>query len=249
MIVAIDGPAGSGKSSVARAVARSRGLVYLDTGAMYRSVALAALGEGVPLDDAEALTALAERCEVEFANAPDGSQRVLLNGSDVTDAIRTPAVDAAVSSASRVAGVRAVMVGRQRAIAEAAGVVAEGRDTGTVVFPGAGVKVFLTASPEVRAHRRAVQNRLRARNAARAGSPSGKPAASTADPGAPDSAPDEAAVLASIVARDEADSTREVSPLAVAPGAVSIDTSDMSFDEVVARICELVDRAEEEVPR
>ena len=225
MIVAIDGPAGSGKSSVARAVARSRGLVYLDTGAMYRSVALAALEEGVPLDDAAALTALAERCEVEFANAADGSQRVFLNGVDVTDAIRTPAVDAAVSSVSRVPGVRAVMVERQRAIAQAAGVVAEGRDTGTVVFPGACVKVFLTASPEVRAHRRTEQNRHRAEGSAEAC--------------------DEAAILASILARDAADSTREVSPLAVAPGAVTVDTSDMAFDEVVARVCELVDRAGE----
>ncbi len=220
MIVAIDGPAGSGKSTVARAIARDCGFIYLDTGAMYRCVALRALEEDVLLDDAARLEALARALDVAFGRAADGSQTVLADGRDVTDAIRTPAVDAAVSEVSAHPGVRSVMVERQRSLAGTGDAVAEGRDVGTVVFPEAEVKVFLTASPEARARRRADQNRLRA-------------------PGLREGA-DEARVLAAIVERDRADSSRAVAPLAAAPDAVAIDSSGLDVEEVVSRVEALV---------
>ena len=144
MKVAIDGPAGAGKSTVAKAVAQGRGFVYLDTGAMYRSVALLALEGDVDLADEAALAAIAESIELAFVPAADGGQRVLVGGRDVTSEIRTPRVDAAVSSVSSVPAVRTSMVELQRRLAGAADVVAEGRDIGTVVFPDAEVKVFLT---------------------------------------------------------------------------------------------------------
>ena len=227
MIVAIDGPAGSGKSTVARAIARDYGFTYLDTGAMYRCVALAALERGVAMDDAAALEALAAASAIDFGRASDGSQTVALDGRDVTAAIRTPAVDAAVSVASAHAGVRAHMVALQRALAEGRDAVAEGRDIGTVVFPQAEVKVFLTATDAARAHRRAEQNRARA----------------AADGAAQAAAVDEAAVLAALMARDAADSSRAVAPLAAAPDAVRVDSSALTAEEVVARIEELVAQA------
>ena len=221
MIVAIDGPAGSGKSTVARAIARDFGFTYLDTGAMYRCVALAALERGVPLADGAALEGVARSVGIGFGRAQDGSQTVSLDGRDVTLAIRTPEVDAAVSTVSAVQGVRDVMVALQRALAAGSDAVAEGRDIGTVVFPEAEVKVFLTASPEARAHRRADQNRARS---ASAGCPV-----------------DERQVLAAIVERDRADSSRSVAPLKPADDAVRIDSSELTADEVVARIGALVD--------
>ena len=231
MIVAIDGPAGSGKSTVARAIARDYGFTYLDTGAMYRCVALAALERGVAMDDAAALEALAAASAIDFGRASDGSQTVALDGRDVTAAIRTPAVDAAVSVASAHAGVRAHMVALQRALAEGRDAVAEGRDIGTVVFPQAEVKVFLTATDAARAHRRAEQNRARA----------------AADGAAQAAAVDEAAVLAALMARDAADSSRAVAPLAAAPDAVRVDSSALTAEEVVARIEELVAQARDAV--
>ena len=221
MIVAIDGPAGSGKSTVARAIARDFGFTYLDTGAMYRCVALAALERGVPLADGAALEGVARSVGIGFGRAQDGSQTVSLDGRDVTLAIRTPEVDAAVSTVSAVQGVRDVMVALQRALAAGSDAVAEGRDIGTVVFPEAEVKVFLTASPEARAHRRADQHRARS---ASAGCPV-----------------DERQVLAALVERDRADSSRSVAPLKPADDAVRIDSSELTADEVVARIGALVD--------
>ena len=222
MIVAIDGPAGSGKSTVARAVARDCGFVYLDTGAMYRSVALVALSDGVAPDDADGLTGIAESMSLTFGRDGAGNQTVHANGSDVTAAIRTPQVDDAVSLVSSVPAVRAIMVERQRALAEGTDAVAEGRDIGTVVFPNAEVKVFLTASPEARAHRRAEQNRER----------SGGVEAS-----------DEGRVLAALIERDRADSTRAVAPLRPAPDAVHIDSSSLTIEEVVSRVEQLVAQA------
>ena len=223
MIVAIDGPAGSGKSTVARAIARDFGFTYLDTGAMYRCVALAALERGVPLADGAALEGVARSVGIGFGRAQDGSQTVSLDGRDVTLAIRTPEVDAAVSTVSAVQGVRDVMVALQRALAAGSDAVAEGRDIGTVVFPDAEVKVFLTASPEARAHRRADQNRAR-------GVSAGCPV-------------DERQVLAALVERDRADSSRSVAPLKPADDAVRIDSSELTAGEVVARIGALVDAA------
>ena len=202
MIVAVDGPAGAGKSTVARAAAEALGFTYLDSGAMYRAVALAALERGRPAAE------VARDAAIELG---DG---VRLDGRDVTTAIRAPEVSEA---ASRVAGdpeVRAALVERQRALMANGDWVAEGRDIGTVVAPDAAVKVFLTASPEERARRRA------------------------AELGA-----DERAVLADQALRDERDRTRAHSPLRPAPGAVELDTTGLSVDQVVERIAELVSAA------
>ena len=202
MIVAIDGPAGAGKSTVARAAADALGFTYLDSGAMYRAVALAALERGRP------------PVEVARSTAVELGPVVRLDGRDVTEAIRAPAVSEAASRVAADPDVRAALVDRQRALMAAGDWVAEGRDIGTVVAPEAPVKVFLTASPEERARRRA------------------------AELGA-----DAGAVLADQALRDERDRTRAHSPLRPASGAVQLDTTGLSVDEVVGRIAELVSAA------
>jgi cytidylate kinase len=201
MVVAIDGPAGAGKSSVARAVGEALGFTYLDTGAMYRCVALAALQSGAEP------AAVAPSIRIELG------ERVLLDGRDVTDAIRTPAVSEAASRAAADPAVRSAMVQQQRRLLRAGDWVAEGRDIGTVVFPAAEVKVFLTADPGERARRRASEL-----------------------------GGDQATVLAEQTIRDERDSNREHSPLQPAPGAVVIDTTGLMLEEVVARVRGLVER-------
>ena len=227
MIVAIDGPAGSGKSTVAHAIAERCGLTYLDTGAMYRSVTLACLRDGVDLDDAEAVAQVARRIRIEFGTG-DSGQTVFLDGQDVTKDIRTPEVDRNVSVVSAVPAVREAMVVLQRAVGEQGDVVAEGRDIGTVVYPNAEVKVFLTADAEARAHRRAVQ---------REGKDAATDAAATAD------AAEEKAILEDIKRRDKLDSSRETAPLKPAEDAHHIDSSSMGVDEVVAAIVRLMDDA------
>ena len=223
MIVAIDGPSGSGKSSVAREVARRCGLTYLDTGAMYRSVAHACLERGVdPADDA-ATAEVARDLRVEFAPCGDG-QRVLAGGEDVTAQIRTPEVERAVSPVSANPAVREAMVAEQRRFGEAGDVIAEGRDVGTVVFPNADVKVFLSASPEARARRRAVQ---------REGGDLARGVDAAVDAEA------ERSVLEDLVRRDAYDSSRAASPLRPADDAVRIDSSELSFDEVVQAVIAL----------
>lgn len=225
MIVAIDGPSGSGKSSVAREVARRCDLTYLDTGAMYRSVALACLKRGVDPEDAAAVADLARAVSISFESAEDG-QRVLLDGEDVSEAIRTPEVELAVSPVSANPEVREAMVALQRVFGEQGDVVAEGRDIGTVVYPNANVKVFLTARPEARARRRAVQ---------RGGGNLAQGKDVSVDAG------EEQAILADLVRRDEYDSSREASPLRPAEDATHIDSSDLSFDEVVRAVINLSD--------
>jgi CMP/dCMP kinase len=205
MVIAIDGPAGAGKSSVARAVAERLGFTFLDSGAMYRCVALAALEGGVDVDDGEALGSLAESLEIGF----DGD-RVLLGGRDVSAAIRTPEVTAAASRISVHPGVRAALVARQRALIEAGSFVAEGRDIGTVVSPEAPLKVFLTASEEERARRRAAQ-----------------------------SGEDTEAVLAAQRGRDARDTEREHGALRPAEDAIVLDTTGLALPEVVARVAGL----------
>ena len=229
MIVAIDGPAGSGKSTVAHAVAERRQLTYLDTGAMYRSVTLRCLREGVDLDDAEAVASVASAARIEFGAGEKG-QTVLLDGQDVTADIRTPEVDRNVSVVSAVPAVREVMVALQRAVADSGDVVAEGRDIGTVVFPSAEVKVFLTASDEARAHRRAVQ---------REGGDAAKDASATAD------AAEEQQILDDIRRRDKLDSSRAESPLRAADDAHRIDSSDLTLEQVIDQVLALVDAARE----
>lgn len=199
MVVAIDGPAGAGKSTVARAVAQALGFTYLDTGAMYRCVGLAAARRGVAPAD------VAATVRIELG------ERVLLDGEDVTEAIRTPEASEGASRAAADPAVREAMVAQQQRIVAAGDWVAEGRDIGTVVAPDAAVKVFLTASPEERARRRAEQI------------------------GA-----DVATVLAEQAIRDERDSTREHAPLAAAADAVELDTTGLTLEDVVARVTALV---------
>ncbi len=205
MVVAIDGPAGAGKSTVARAVARALGFTYLDSGAMYRCVGLAATERGlVPASVAGALS-------IELG------ERVLLDGRDVTDAIRTPEVSEAASRVAADPAVRAAVVAQQQRIVAQGDWVAEGRDIGTVVAPDAAVKVFLTASAEERARRRADQL------------------------GA-----DVQTVLAEQTIRDERDRTRAHSPLEAAPDAHVLDTTGLTLDDVIARVAAVVDRARDE---
>jgi cytidylate kinase len=199
MVIAIDGPAGAGKSTVAKAVAKALGFTYLDSGAMYRCVALAALERGL------SAAQVAEQVAIELG------ERVLLDGREVTGQIRTPAVSEAASQAAADPEVRAAMAGQQQRILADGDWVAEGRDIGTVVAPAAEVKVFLTASAEERARRRALEI--------------------GADP---------ATVLAEQVIRDQRDSTRAHSPLAAAPGATVLDTTGLTLDQVVERVTELV---------
>jgi cytidylate kinase len=213
MIVAIDGPAGAGKSTIARRVAAKLGAVYIDTGAMYRAVALAALRLDTELPGAAALERIARACDIQFEAA---STRVLLNGEDVSEAIRRPEISAAASKVSAVPEVRRVLVEQQRSMGASASVVMEGRDIGTVVFPGAEVKVFLDADPEVRAARRVRE---------------------LAEKGV---APPAGQVAAEIRERDHRDSTRADSPLVCAPGATRLDTTALSLDQVESAILELV---------
>ena len=202
MVVAIDGPAGAGKSTVARATAAALGFTYLDSGAMYRCVAL------VARERAQAPAEVAPGLEIDL------SAGVRVDGRDVSEAIRTPEVTEAASEAAADPEVRRALVARQRELMATGDWVAEGRDIGTVVAPGAAVKVFLTADPEERAQRRADQL------------------------GA-----DAATVLAEQTVRDERDRTREHSPLQAAPGAIELDTTGLSVEEVVGRIGALVEAA------
>ncbi len=211
-VVAIDGPAGAGKSTVARRVAVATGLPFLDTGAMYRCVALVAIRRGVQGDDAVAVADIARTIRI---NVRDGV--TTLDGVDVSGDIRTPEVNSLVSVIATNSAVREVMREAQRRwAAELGGGVVEGRDIGTVVFPDAAVKVFLTASPEVRARRRVAE-----------------------------SGGDVAEVARSIAERDRIDSTRSDSPLRPADGATVVDSSDKPIDEVVAEIVGLLEKGSE----
>ena len=226
MKVAIDGPAGSGKSTVAKALSARRGLMMLDTGAMYRCVTLACHESGTSVSDDDAVAELAKGLDIAFSTAEDGSQRVTMDGKDVSEQIRTAEVDADVSAVSAIPAVREAMVAQQRTLAGTHDVVAEGRDIGTVVFPDAEVKVFLTADVSARAHRRAVQR-------------NGQDAA--IDPTVTADAAMEERIRQDLERRDEADSSRDVAPLKPAEDAHHIDSSDLTVEEVVSRICELMD--------
>ena len=222
MIIAIDGPSGAGKSTIAKIVARKVGFSCLDTGAMFRSVAVLAQEQGVSLDNDAALGALAQQNEISFTFDSDEAktQHVFIAGKEVTTAIRTAEIDKAVSPVSAAPSVRAALLGQQRRIGNAGNYVVEGRDIGTTVFPQAEVKIFLTASAEERARRRVEQNKERGVGLV-----------------------DYEEVLADIIRRDKADSTRAVSPLRQAEDAYLLDSSDLTIDQVVDIICQRVQKA------
>lgn len=215
MIISIDGPAGAGKSTVARRLARALGMGYLDTGAMYRALAHVALEEGVAPDDADGLATLARERPVHLRQTSDGSQ-VTIGGEDVTEAIREPRISRVVSEVSSHRGVRDIMIDAQRRTLSAGDWVAEGRDVGSNVAPHADVKVFLTASDDERARRRRAD--LAGRGIRQA----------------------EGDVLSELRRRDELDCGRDADPLLVPDEAVVIDSSRMVVDDVVARIAEVV---------
>lgn len=209
MIIAIDGPSGAGKSTLGKMLAKKLGLLYLDTGAMYRAVALAVLRSGVNFDEHSRVVELAENAKIELLGDPD-SLRVLLDSEDVSAEIRTLEVAQAASVVSTISDVRKIMVRHQREIGEAApkGCVLEGRDIGSVVFPNADIKFFLTAKPEARARRRFEEDRSKGR-------------VSTYEQ-----------TLAEINERDQRDVSREDSPLTISDDAVVIDTSELDLTEV-----------------
>jgi cytidylate kinase len=211
LIIAIDGPVGSGKSTVARTVARLLGYSYLDSGAMYRAVAWKALREGVLLDSPASLVVLAEHMRIDLAQE-DGRLRVRVDGADVTEAIRSADVARAASQVALVPEVRAVLVDQQRQAGQGGGVVMEGRDIGTVVFPDADLKIFLDASPEVRAERRR-REYLAAGNSV-----------------------EPAAMLEQVRERDRRDRERATSPLRRATDAVLVDNTAMDAEETARLI-------------
>lgn len=215
LIVAIDGPAGAGKSTVSRRLAQRLGYQLLDTGAIYRAVALGAREQGIAWDDGPGTARVAAALDIKFVLDGD-TNRVLVGGRDVTNDIRAPEISQGASKVSSLPEVRAALLDLQRRLAAEGGVVAEGRDVGTVVFPNAGAKFFLTASPEVRAQRRT--DELRA---------NGQPV-------------DFDKTLAEIKERDLRDSTRAAAPLKQADDAILVDSSDLTPDQVIDRMEQIV---------
>jgi cytidylate kinase len=211
LVIAIDGPSGAGKGTIARAISDALGYRHVDTGAMYRAVGWKAAHDGLALDDETAVSTMAQRARIVVEGGI-----VEIDGHDVTRAIRTPEIDKAATAVARLPKVREVLVARQRELGGGGGVVMEGRDIGTVVFPNADVKIYLDASAEERARRRAT-------DAAHSGSQGGQ-----------------AAVAAAIDARDKADTTRAVSPLSLAQDAVRIDTTGVPIATVVDQVMRLV---------
>ena len=214
LIIAIDGPSGAGKGTIARAVAARLGYRHVDTGAMYRAVAWLAVQQRVDLNDEAAVAALAERAVFDLSGG-----RVAIDGHDVSRAIRTVEIDAAAAAVARHPAVRRVLVDRQRALGLGRGVVMEGRDIGTVVFPDADLKIYLDASPEERARRRAADPAHRASSGT-----------ALAD------------VATALAERDKSDATRAVSPLAMAPDALHIETTGLGVDAVVDRVMAAVEQ-------
>ena len=213
IIVAIDGPAGAGKSTVAKRVAEKLGFVYINTGAIYRAVALWALRLGMDLSDMHRLEQLAKEARIEL---PPGGNRILLNGEDVTDAVREPQVSEAASKVSAVPGVRKALLRLQRSMAEENSVVMEGRDIGSVVFPSAQVKIFLDADSEERARRRARELQEADRRV------------------------NTASVATEMKKRDERDRKRAEAPLVQAPDAQLVDTTGLTLDQVEEAVLRIV---------
>ena len=214
LVIAIDGPAGSGKSTLAALLARKYNYTNIETGAMYRALAFKGVGQGVSLDDERKLAALAEKSRIELMPNPEGN-RVLLDGTDVTERLRSQEITDAASKVSVHPAVREWMVAAQRKMGVGGGIVMEGRDIGTKVFPDAEVKIFLDAAPEIRGTRRFQQS--------------------------PAAAAHEASVVAELQARDQRDRTRANSPLVRAADAVLIDSTYLTLDQVLARAVEVID--------
>ncbi|MBE0429555.1 MAG: (d)CMP kinase [Thermoleophilia bacterium] len=217
MIVAVDGPAGAGKSTISRLLAGRYGWTYLDTGAMYRALTLLALEQGIDPSDAGQLEQLTRYMEVSFQPGPDGMPRVFAGCREVTEEIRSPEVNRKVSEVSAHAGVREEMVRRQRQLMSAGDMVADGRDIGTVVWPEAEVKIFLTAANSERARRRRLELEEKGHDIS------------------------QEKMEKEISARDEFDSGRPVAPLVAAEDAVTVDTTDLTIDQVVGKVAEIVD--------
>ena len=215
MIIAIDGPGGAGKGTIAKAVAKELNIVYIDTGAMYRSVGLYAKRNNIGTRDAEGLKAVLDSINIDVKVSNEG-QKILLNGEDVSEAIRTPEMSMAASDVSTIPEVRTRLVDMQREMGNKQSVVMEGRDIGTVVFPNADKKIYLTASAEMRARRR--YNELIAKG----------------------QEVEYETVLEELIIRDRNDSTREISPLRQAEDAVVLDTTDMTLPEAIAKTIEII---------
>ena len=217
LIIAIDGPVGSGKTTVARRVASLLGYLYVDTGAMYRALALKAQRQNVPLDSEDRLAQMAGQTRIDL-RIDNGTQTILLDNEDVTSAIRTPEVSQAASKIAVIQGVRRVLVAEQRRAGQLGGVVMEGRDIGTIVFPDADLKIYLTASVEVRAQRRWLEHQQKGDKV------------------------DLTRTIEEVRERDQRDVQREHSPLKRAPDAVLVDSTAMEADEVARLIVELTQK-------
>jgi len=211
LVIAIDGPSGAGKGTIARAVARRLGYRHVDTGAMYRAIAWLARARQVPPEDEDGIAALAHAAHLEIG------ERVVIDEHDVTAAIRTAEMDQAAAAVARMPGVRRVLVARQHALGDDGGIVMEGRDIGTVVFPRADVKIYLDADPAERARRRA------------------------GDPAHTGGQADLADVATAMADRDRTDTTRTASPLVIAPDAIHVDTTGVPVEEVVQRVMTVVE--------
>ena len=216
VVIAVDGPSGAGKSTVSKSVAEKLGLAYIDTGAMYRAVALKSRRTGADLDDAEALEGVAKGCIISFKKA-DGDKRTILDGEDVSEAIRTPEISLLTSRVSAVPGVRRALVEIQRGMGRVGGVIMDGRDVGTVIFPDTPFKFFLDASLEIRGKRRHLELKEKGGDIV-----------------------DEASTIREMAERDDADSSREEAPLVRAEDAIYIDTSSMRQKEVAVQIEQVV---------
>ena len=220
MIIAIDGPVAAGKTTLSKLLADRLDVSLLDTGAIYRAVALASYRQGIDWSDEPKVAEVASRIEIEFRWA-EGANHVLLGGEDVTDAIRTPEMSQGASLVSALPGVRAALLNLQRQLGQRGDVIAEGRDIGTVVFPAADLKIFLTARPEIRARRRHEEWLSNGHD-------------ETYDK-----------VLTALRERDARDENRSVAPLEPAPDSILLDSSDLAIQEVLARALELVSQTSE----